>query len=100
MTRCTTFCLPFTAIVFAVGLFASFSETNAALVRFRSRVVVTDRVITLGDIAEVTDSDSAVIARLQGIPLAPAPAAGRERRIAYETVRSRLSAVGVNLAEV
>jgi len=95
-----TSCLPLTAIAVAVACLPAFSETNAALVRFRSRVVVTGRIVTLGNIAEVTDRDPAVIARLQAVPLSPAPAAGRERRISYETVRSRLSAVGINLANV
>ena len=100
MTHCTRCRLILATIVCAVAVCSDGTVADAALVRFRSRVVITGRIITLGDIAEVTDPKSEVIARLESIPLAPAPAAGRERRIAYETVRSRLSAVGVNPAEV
>jgi flagella basal body P-ring formation protein FlgA len=57
-------------------------------------------VITLGDIAEIADDDADVAARLRAVTLGPSPAPGRNQTIDFQTVRSRLSAVGVNVAHV
>jgi flagella basal body P-ring formation protein FlgA len=73
---------------------------EGALVQFRPSAIVRTAVVTLGDIAEIADDDQELAARLRAVTLGPSPAPGRNLSIDFQTVRSRLSAVGVNVAHV
>ena len=73
---------------------------EAAVLRFRPAVQVSGGVVRVGDVAEVTDADEAELDKLKAITLVPAPSAGRSVRVDYEVVRSRLTAQGVNMAEI
>jgi len=70
------------------------------LVAFRDKATVASSLVTLGDVAELHAADAADEQRLSAVILGPAPAAGREGSITFETVRSRLLAAGVDLADV
>lgn len=78
---------------------AAASAQAGTLVAFRSHAAVTEGVVTLGDVADVRSSDPAAGQKLSAIILGPGPDTGREALFTFETVRSRLLAAGVNLAE-
>ena len=75
-------------------------EGAAATIRLRDSAEVGSSIITLGDVAEVTDRDANRAVRLQQITLAPAPGTERPLRLDFATIRSRLLAQGVNLADI
>jgi flagella basal body P-ring formation protein FlgA len=76
-------------------------ELRAAIFEFKERAfVVPTGVVRLGDVARISDVDSAQRVQLEQITLAPSPAAGRTVRLAYDDVRQRLLAHGVNLAQI
>lgn len=73
----------------------------AAVIDVREQVAVAPgTLLTLGDVAVVTESDAARSAALRALPLGPAPAAGRTWRLTYEDLRQRLQARGENLAAI
>lgn len=92
--------LPLSIAIVLLILTASPGLASAAMVRLLGAVEVTSPVILLGDVAEIRDSDPQRVAELQAITLAPAPAAGRQVRLDFETIRSRLLVHGVNLAQL
>ena len=66
-------------------------------VTLRDRADVTTSVVTVADVAEVTPdgpADAVAAARLGGVPLAPAPAAGRTAALTAAAVRTRAEAGG------
>jgi flagellar basal body P-ring formation protein FlgA len=81
-----------------VGVLFPTVDARAALVRIRSEARLTRPLIRLGDIAEVAAETPAEQARLEGLAIAPAPAAGRAIRLEFADVRSRLEALGVDLS--
>lgn len=86
------------ALLLTIG-FAAQADA-AALVAFRPKASVSEGLVTLAHVADVRGSDPAAGQKLSAIILGPGPDAGRETTITFETVRSRLMAAGVNLAEV
>lgn len=76
------------------------TTAEAAMIRFRSPVTVAGAVVRLADVAEIQDADEILAARLGAVTIAPAPAAGRELRLDFESVRSRMSAQGINLSNL
>lgn len=85
-------------LAMVVGLLFPTIDARAALVRMRPEARLTKPLIRLGDIAEVAAESPAEQARLEGLAIAPAPAAGRTLRLEFAEVRSRLEALGVDLA--
>jgi flagella basal body P-ring formation protein FlgA len=73
-------------------------DALAAIVRFRAEVKSAKPLVRLVDIAEVAAATPTEQARLEGLAIAPAPAAGRSVRLDFADVRSRLEALGVDLA--
>lgn len=88
-----------TAVVLAVltGWLAA-PPAAGAVVRLKDRVESPGPLIRLADVAEISDSDPQVVARLGAIALQPAT--GKSVRVDFDLVRSRLIAHGVNLAEI
>lgn len=87
--------------ILLITLMACSASVNAAIIELNTKVTLTPRsMIELGDIAQVSDSNSDQVRQLNGLAIAPAPAAGRSLRVTYEEVRSRLQACGVNLTQV
>lgn len=74
--------------------------TEAAIVRFKSPVTASSSVIRLSDLAEIHGADARHVAQLESIEICPSPASGRNRRLDFETVRARLAARGINLADL
>ncbi|WP_166830367.1 flagellar basal body P-ring formation chaperone FlgA [Thalassoroseus pseudoceratinae] len=87
-------------MVAACLVFSVCAVSNAAVVRFHETATVDGTIVTLGDIAEVSDVDPAVSESLRETILGPAPAAGTEKPFPFADVRARLRAVGINLASV
>ncbi len=87
-------------IFIAAALICAVTGGNlcAAMIQFKPRAAVTDGVITLGDIADVLHADPEMADQLAKTVVGPAPAAGRELRLSFADIRSRLNATGVNLA--
>jgi flagella basal body P-ring formation protein FlgA len=92
----TGLALCYVGIVVASALFAT--EASAAAVRFHKSASVASSVVRLGDVAEIVDSNPETAEHLRSITIAPTPAAGRSLRLDFATIRSRLQAVGINLA--
>lgn len=74
-------------------------RAEAALIRFKAAAEVRSSIIRLGDVADVADADPERQRQLQQITLRPAPGAGRSVRLDFDSIRSRLLAHGVNLAQ-
>lgn len=73
----------------------------AAVIELRDKATVTaGSVIVLGDVADVQDADSRRSEQLRGLPLGPAPAAGRSLTVSYDDVRQKLQSRGENLVAV
>lgn len=85
--------------ILAIGLAAASAEAGA-LVALRPTASVTEGLVTLGDVADVRGSDPAQSQKLSAIILGPGPDAGRETTVTFETVRSRLMAAGMDLADI
>jgi flagella basal body P-ring formation protein FlgA len=73
---------------------------EAASVCFKTRASVASTLITLGDVADITDADAQAVERLKRLSLAPAPGAGRQARLDFNSIRARLLAHGVNLGAI
>lgn len=88
-----------TAVVLAVlGGWLAAVPAAGAVVRLKDRIEPQGPLIRLADVAEISDSDPAVVARLGAITLQPST--GKSVRVDFNLVRSRLMAHGVNLAEI
>ncbi len=85
-----------TAFVLAA---ASLGEAGT-FVTFRPQATVAGTVVTLADVADVRGDDPTTQARLNGLLLAPAPAAGGKLRLGFDAVRARLAACGADLGEI
>jgi flagellar basal body P-ring formation protein FlgA len=72
---------------------------EAALIRFKAAAEVRSSIVRLGDVAEVADADPQRQRQLEQIALRPAPGEGRSVRLDFDSIRSRLIAHGVNLAQ-
>jgi flagellar basal body P-ring formation protein FlgA len=72
---------------------------GATEIAFRPNASVTGPAITLRDVATISGGDPAVVARLEQTVLGPAPAPGRNARLDFEEIRSRLDATGVSTAD-
>ena len=96
--KIATFQLP----AVAVGLLclSVVDAATAAIVTLNRSAVVTTAAIRLGDIAAVVDSDEKRATKLQEIVLAPSPAVGRQARLEFGAIRSRIEACGVSLANI
>lgn len=94
-----TFIVPrsIAVLMVVVGCLAA-GSVQGAVVRLKDRVETTGPVIRLADVAEISDVDPLVVARLGAITLQPAT--GTAVRVDFDLVRSRLIAHGVNLAEI
>lgn len=71
---------------------------DGAVVRLKERIEPEGALLRLADVAEISDPDPAVVARLGAVTLMPAN--GKTVRVDFDLIRSRLIAHGVNLAEI
>lgn len=88
-------------LVLLAGLLwlAAGDSASAAIVVLKSTATITGPVVRLKDVAEIVDPDPRLVEQLENIIVTPAPAAGRQMRLPFATIRSRLLAGGVNMAE-
>ena len=80
-------------------MFCSVAQANVYLM-LREATVSKTALVTLADLADVRGDDPEEVARLGALPLCPAPGDGRETRISYDMIRSRLVASGANLSQI
>ena len=71
---------------------------TAALIQLRPQCTVSAPVIRLGDLAEIRGVDPVTLRRLQAIAFQPAPGNGRQVHVRLEDIKSRMQALGENLA--
>jgi flagella basal body P-ring formation protein FlgA len=79
---------------------AQAAVADAALIQFRPTASIASPVIRLGDVADIRDFNPDTVQRLSGIVLAPTPASGRQSRLGFEEIRSRLQASGLSLRDL
>jgi flagellar basal body P-ring formation protein FlgA len=68
----------------------------AALITFRDRAEVRDRVIRLRDVAAVEGDDAALVAALEAVDVGAAPLTGHTRTVSGEYARIRIRQIGVD----
>ncbi len=68
----------------------------ATTVRLKPTATIDGSLVTLGDIAELSEADEATLQRFRGVTVSPAPAAGREMRITIDTLRRELALRGID----
>lgn len=73
---------------------------SGAIIVLKDSVEVSTAVVQLGQVAEIHEVDEALAAKLAGVTLFPAPAAGRSKAVDFETIRGRLASQGFNLTEL
>lgn len=71
-------------------------SVDAAVIRLREKATVDAALISLGDIANLSEVDEAEREQLQRLTLAPAPSAGRTTTITLDTIRRELSLRGID----
>lgn len=88
-------------LIVILSLTFSAGETRGAVIDLRERATVLSQgMVTLGDIADVRDVDPQRATALREFPLFPAPAPGRSLRFTYEDLRQQLLARGENLVAI
>ncbi|MCG6156862.1 flagellar basal body P-ring formation chaperone FlgA [Rubinisphaera margarita] len=68
----------------------------ATTVRLKPTITIEGSLVTLGDIAELSEADEATLERYRNVTVSPAPAAGRETRITIDTLRRELALRGID----
>ena len=68
----------------------------ATVIRLREKITANSTLITLGDVAEVSETDNKTATELKQITLAPAPAMGRNLRINIDRIRRELTLRGID----
>ncbi len=72
----------------------------ATVIRLRENATAGSTLVTLGDVAEISETDEENATRLKRLTLAPAPAAGRSLRIDIDRVRRELTLRGIDQTEI
>ncbi len=70
--------------------------TYATVIRLRDNVSTNSTLITLGDVAEISEADEKTASELKRLTLAPAPAMGRNLRINIDRIRRELTLRGID----
>jgi flagella basal body P-ring formation protein FlgA len=76
------------------------APARATDICFRPTASVSGSTVTLKDVATVSGGDAATITRLESTVLGPAPAPGRNSRLDFDEIRSRIEATGTSTATV
>lgn len=87
------------AVVLCIAGFVLALDAFAADIRLKATGNTTQSIVRLADVAEIAGADEREAAALGQIALGPGPAAGAETRFDVATIRSRLAARGVNMAQ-
>jgi flagella basal body P-ring formation protein FlgA len=74
-------------------------QTEATEICFRPTASVSGSTVLLKDVATVSGGDAETVKRLEQTVLGPAPAPGRNTRLEFEEMRSRLEATGLSTAD-
>ncbi len=69
-------------------------------IEFHSQAAVAQPFILLGDIAKITNADPEILFAYQNAKIAPAPPAGGQRLLDFDTIRTRMIALGLSTGEL
>lgn len=85
------------AVLLALSLAGQSAATDIVL---RNQATPRSRIVRLGDVATVQDSDDAVAQRLANLPLMPAPAEGSTHVLSAGDVRNFISVLGEEVTQL
>ncbi len=88
------------SLLMILQLILTSEHASAAMIHFNSSAKIQGQAIYLKDVANVLADTEKEQEFLKNIMIAPAPAPGKEMRLSYDTVRSRMTAMGVNLGKI
>ncbi len=74
--------------------------TYATVIRLRDKVTASSTLITLEDVAEISETDENTAIELKRLTLAPAPAMGRSVRINIDRIRRELTLRGIDQSKI
>lgn len=89
-----------TSLAIAVAILLLPGLAVGAMVELRDEATVSGTHIRLRDVARVEAIDVESLRQLEGVVLGPAPVAGRTTVLDAATIRARLRALGVNVADI
>ncbi len=75
-------------------------SSYATVIRLREKATAKSALVTLGDVAEISEVDEDTVSKLKRITLAPAPAPGRNLRINLDRVRRELTLRGIDQSNI
>jgi flagella basal body P-ring formation protein FlgA len=88
------------AVVAAVLVGRSATESRAAEIRMRPQAMPSSTVVRLGDVADVAAESNQEARRLAAVPLMPAPAQGTHRYLRMREVQDLLAAHGEDMSRL
>jgi flagellar basal body P-ring formation protein FlgA len=88
-----------TALTLGLVLACAVPSVVATEICFRPTASVSGPTVRLKDVATVSGGDAETIKRLERTVLGPSPAPGRNTRLDFDEMRSRLEATGVSTAD-
>ena len=89
---------PLFLAIFATLVAAAAQESRAATINLRSEAVVSDSIVTLGDVARISAADEGLIEKIEAIALFPSPRGGKTRHVGIREIQDLLYARGVDLS--
>jgi flagella basal body P-ring formation protein FlgA len=90
---------PLSLIALTLALVCAVPSVEATEICFRPTATVSGPTVTLKDVATVSGGDPQTVKRLEQTVLSPSPAPGRNARLDFEEMRSRLEATGLSTAD-
>ena len=72
----------------------------ATVIRLRNQATPSSTLISLGDIADILETDELTATQLKRITIAPAPAMGRSLKINIDRIRRELTLRGINQTDI
>ncbi|MFN0199417.1 MAG: flagellar basal body P-ring formation chaperone FlgA [Planctomycetaceae bacterium] len=75
-------------------------DAETAIIRLKDEATVGTTLVYLGDCAQIVTDNRQLKMQLERLPLFPAPLGGREVSLDYDWLSKRLTAHGINLAQI
>lgn len=83
-----------------LGMIISPLHLEAGIIRLLDSATVQYEMVTLGEIADISELDPVTTAEMRRTVICPAPVAGREVVLTFDQVRSVLNARGMNMSSI
>ncbi|MBP2645295.1 MAG: flagella basal body P-ring formation protein FlgA [Firmicutes bacterium] len=87
-------------LVFLLGQLTGQAFAEGIVVTLNSEATINSAMITLGDVANITGTETERVKQLSEIKLGSAPLPGNKLVLATQTVSARLAAAGLDLSDV